>query len=113
MADDPDDGAPLVRVENGEQRVVVQVGGEMDIDRAPMLWEAVEAVITRPDSPGEVVVDLAELTFCDSSGLNALLQARITAEKHGRRLSLRAPSPQVVHLLELTGTAKLFPVTDR
>ncbi|MEU9304080.1 STAS domain-containing protein [Streptomyces sp. NPDC048269] len=111
MADDPDDGVPLTRVESGEQRVVVQVGGEMDVDRAPMLREALRAVITRPECPGEVVVDLSELTFCDSSGLNALLQARITAQRHGRRLSLRAPSPRFVRLLELTDTAHLFPIT--
>lgn len=102
-----------MRVDSGEQRVVVQVGGELDIDRAPMLREALDRVLARADCPGEVVVDLAGLTFCDSSGLNALLQARITAEKTGRRIVLRAPSERFVQLLELTATTHLFPVTDR
>ncbi|MFG2341005.1 STAS domain-containing protein [Streptomyces yangpuensis] len=63
----------------------------MDVDRAPMLAGALHAAITRP---GEILVDLAELCFCDSSGLNALVQARRTAEDHGKRLVLRAPRPQ-------------------
>ncbi|MFD9420284.1 STAS domain-containing protein [Streptomyces goshikiensis] len=55
-----------------QQRVIVRVGGEMDIDRAPLLQEALHTVITQSDCPDEIVVDLAELAFCDSSGLNAL-----------------------------------------
>lgn len=113
MADDPEYGAPQVRVENGEQRIVVRVGGEMDIDRASLLRDALHTVITRSDCPGEVVVDVAELTFCDSSGLNALLHARLTALEHGRRLRLHAPAPQLVRLLELTGTDQLFPISGR
>ncbi|WP_406513984.1 STAS domain-containing protein [Streptomyces sp. NBC_00161] len=101
-----------MQVESAPRSVVVRVGGEMDIDWAPLLYEALESVITRPDCPGEIVVDLAELTFCDSSGLDALLQARLTAEGHGRTIRLHAPSPQVTRLLEVTGTDQLFPVTD-
>ncbi|MEV6734430.1 STAS domain-containing protein [Streptomyces sp. NPDC051364] len=112
MADDPEAGIPRVQVESAARSIVVRVGGEMDIDRAPLLHEALDSVITRPDCPVEIVVDLAELTFCDSSGLNALLQARLTAEQHGRRIRLHAPSPQVIRLLEVTGADQLFPVTD-
>ncbi|MET9855339.1 STAS domain-containing protein [Streptomyces sp. NPDC006450] len=91
--------------------MIVHVGGEMDIDRAPLLQEALHTLITHPDCPTDVVLDLTELTFCDSSGLNALLQARLTAEEHGRRISLHAPNRQVTKLLELTGTHQLFPIT--
>ncbi|MFC9818042.1 STAS domain-containing protein [Streptomyces virginiae] len=50
--------------------------------------------------------------FCDSSGLNALVQAQQIAAEHGRRISLRAPQPQVRRLLKMTGADALFPVTD-
>ncbi|MET9463856.1 STAS domain-containing protein [Streptomyces sp. NPDC006544] len=95
----------------GNERLVVQVGGEMDIARAPMLLAALCAAITQPGGPGEIAVDVAELSFCDSSGLNALLEARHLAHQHGRRISLRSPQPQLLHLLELTGTGLLFPVS--
>ncbi|MER6198387.1 STAS domain-containing protein [Streptomyces sp. NPDC001586] len=112
MADDREEvRVPLVRVERGEQSVVVRVSGEIDLDRASLLRDALHAAITRPDCPNEIVVDLAALTFCDSSGLNALLQARLTAHEHGRQIRLHAPTAQVIHLLELTGTDQLFPIT--
>lgn len=84
----------------------------MDIDRAPMLIDALHAAITQPGSPEEIIVDLAELSFCDSSGLNAFLEARHTAEQHGRRIVLRAPRPQFRSLLALTGAEAFFPITD-
>ncbi|WP_308296850.1 STAS domain-containing protein [Streptomyces sp. ISL-44] len=59
-----------------------------------------------------MVVDVAELSFCDSSGLNVLITARHTTQKHGRHISLRGPRPQLLRLLELTGTDALFPITD-
>ncbi|MFD4740225.1 STAS domain-containing protein [Streptomyces virginiae] len=98
---------------NGDdQRRVVQVGGEMDIDRAPMMYDALQAAITEPAGSDEIVVDLSDLSFCDSSGLNALIHARQTAAEHGRRIILRTPPPQLRRLLEMTGADALFPITD-
>lgn len=109
--EDAQNPAPPVEAEKQEQQVIVRVGGEMDIDRAPLLHEALRTLITQPDCPPEVVLDLTELAFCDSSGLNAILRARLAAEEHDRRLSLHAPNPQVTKLLALTGTDQLFPIT--
>ncbi|WP_327732969.1 STAS domain-containing protein [Streptomyces nojiriensis] len=98
---------------NGDdQRRVVHVGGEMDIDRAPMMYDALQAAITEPGSPDEIFVDLSDLSFCDSSGLNALIHAQQTAAEHGRRIILRNPPPQLQRLLQLTGADALFPLTD-
>ncbi|WP_443059403.1 hypothetical protein [Streptomyces sp. NBC_00435] len=33
-----------------------------------------------------------------------MLQARLTAEEHSRRINLQAPNRQVTKVLELTGT---------
>lgn len=111
--EDKEDLIPLVRAETGEQGVVVHVSGEIDITAAPQLDEALQAALTDGGGADEVVIDLSGLTFCDSSGLNALLQARLTAEEHDRRLRLHAPTAQVVRLLEMTGTDQLFAITGR
>ncbi|MFF4012723.1 STAS domain-containing protein [Streptomyces sp. NPDC001717] len=108
MGDQEDDG---VRVTGDCGRLVVHVGGEMDIDRAPMLRNALHTAITRPGGPDEIIVDLADLFFCDSAGLNALLQARHTAQEHGKQLILRAPQRQVLRLLDITGADTLFTIT--
>ncbi|MEU9379098.1 STAS domain-containing protein [Streptomyces sp. NPDC048255] len=97
-----------MRAESGEESVVVRVGGETDLDRAPLLRNALHAVMTRPDCPNEIVVDLPDLTLYDSSGLNTCCRARLTAQEHGRQIRLHASSTQVTHLLELIGLDQLF-----
>ncbi|CAM5278503.1 hypothetical protein SAVIM338S_00098 [Streptomyces avidinii] len=109
--EDAPDHVPPVDVETQGQHVTVHVGGEMDIDRAPLLYEAVRTLIIQPDCPPDVVIDLTDLRFCDSSGLSALVRARLTAEEHGRRIVLHAPNRQMRRLLELTGVNQLFPIT--
>ncbi|MFI1067076.1 STAS domain-containing protein [Streptomyces spororaveus] len=89
----------------------MHVGGEMDIDRAPMLRHALHAAITRPGGPEEIVIDVSDLSFCDSVGLNVLIGARRTAAEHGRRITLRGPQPQFLRLLDMTGATGLFQIS--
>ncbi|MER5764643.1 STAS domain-containing protein [Streptomyces sp. NPDC002082] len=84
------DRIPPVEVEKLEQQVNVHVGGEMDIDRAPLLYEVLRTLITQPGCPPDVVLGLTDLGFCGSSGLNAILQARLTRPAHRYRRALRA-----------------------
>ncbi|MFI7180128.1 STAS domain-containing protein [Streptomyces spororaveus] len=110
--EDLERGEQGVWVNGDDQRRVVHVGGEMDIDRAPMMYDALQAAITEPGGSDEIVVDLSDLSFCDSSGLNALIHAQQTAAEHGRRIVLRTPPPQLRRLLGMTGADALFPLTD-
>lgn len=98
-------------MDNGAGHVVVRIGGELDVDRAPMLIQALLDAAAEADCPDEVVLDLADLSFCDSSGLNAIVQAHHLAQKHGRQIRLHAPRPQILRLLSLTGADRLFPIT--
>jgi len=54
-------------------------------------------------SEGDVVVDLSELVFADSSLVFdvAILAQRMRS--HGRRLRVRQAQPQVARLIELVG----------
>ncbi|MFE5521485.1 STAS domain-containing protein [Streptomyces virginiae] len=90
----------------------MHVGSEMDIDRASMMYDALRAAITEPGGRDEIFVDLSDLSFCDSSGLNALVHAQQTAAEQDWRIVLRTPPPQLRRLLEMTGADALFPLTD-
>ncbi len=61
---------------------------------------------SRPDLT-TVLVDLGELTFCDATGLRALLTFRWIQEAQGRTVSVVRASPFVWRLLDLCG------ITDR
>ena len=83
--------------------------GELDANTAPTLTEALANA--RPDIEGvTVVLDLADVDFIDSSGLSALLDAHLLAEKASGVLVLRNPSRAVSRLLEMTRLADVFHV---
>ncbi|MFB6893223.1 STAS domain-containing protein [Kitasatospora sp. NPDC056327] len=89
---------------------VVSLAGEVDQDQYETVrTRLAEAVRTEPSC---LVVDLAGVGFCDSSGLNALLRARLDCEGRGVRLVLAAPTAQLRRLLDLTGAGEVFTVCD-
>ncbi|MFD9381308.1 STAS domain-containing protein [Streptomyces sp. NPDC059999] len=89
---------------------LVRVRGELDLDtgRAAELDAALRRAVTNPDNPTEITVDVSELTFCDSTGLNILLHAQLAALSHSRTLRLQTPNPQLLELLHRTGALPLF-----
>ena len=56
-------------------------------------------------------IDLAGITFIDSSGLRTLIEADRSRREDGRALAIRAPSAAVQRLLEISGLAGHFDVT--
>ena len=80
--------------------------GEIDSYTAPELAERLEA-----DRSIEVV-DLAAVTFIDSSGLRALVQAHQARAEAGSTLRLRSPSAAVQRLLEISGLAGYLDVSN-
>ena len=68
--------------------IVVTVAGEVDMATAGLLWQALEDACDRAGSAGCVVVDMADTTFIDSSGLAVLI--RRTAETIRQVLKISA-----------------------
>ncbi|MFJ9609029.1 STAS domain-containing protein [Kitasatospora sp. NPDC101176] len=89
---------------------VLALTGEADMDTAPVLARALTAALAGTPRPDVLVVDCARLTFCASAGLNELLRARRAAEAAGVAFRLAAPGPQVVRLLDITGTDAVFEI---
>jgi anti-sigma B factor antagonist len=83
---------------------VLRVAGELDAATAPELLATFDGL---PVHGSEVVVDIAEVSFIDSSGLRALLQLRQAAEATDRVLVVRRPARQAWRLLQLSGLTGL------
>ncbi|MFF4582119.1 STAS domain-containing protein [Streptomyces sp. NPDC001373] len=89
---------------------VVTAAGELEMDTAPYLIEAADAI----DLPGRALtLDLSAVTFFDSCGLNVLLALRHRASLVGATLELANLPDQALRLLDLTGTRPLFTLTAR
>ena len=76
----------------------VTLRGELDMASVGDLAEWLVSV-----SGSSVVVDLSDLTFMDSSGITALVVAKVAMENNGDQLILRRPRPNVRRILEVTG----------
>ncbi|WP_371681535.1 STAS domain-containing protein [Streptomyces sp. NBC_01276] len=73
-----------IDVEVHGSATVVRPHGEMDISRAGHFRHVLLDALSGERLPYDVVVGLQHLSFCDSSGLNALLAARTVAPSRGR-----------------------------
>jgi anti-anti-sigma factor len=78
---------------------VIAVWGELDVASSQEL----ERELARVSDERLVVIDLAQLTFIDSTGLGVLVRAHQSAQELGHRLGLVRGNGQVDRLLSLTG----------
>ncbi|MEU0989561.1 MULTISPECIES: STAS domain-containing protein [unclassified Streptomyces] len=97
-----------VRTEGGSE--VVRPAGELDHHTADLLSVPLDEALAKGRS--RLVVDCSELEFCDSTGLNVLLGARLKAEAAGGGVHLAGMLPVVARVLEITGAEAVFTVHD-
>ena len=88
-----------VAVERHDGTTVLTVSGELDMMTAPKLRECLAG------TDGTVVVDLLSVSFLDSSGIAALVDARKRLTDTGGNLLLRKPEGIVRRALEIIGLA--------
>ena len=87
-------------VESKPGVLVLSPVGELDITSADLLREAArDALAARPRC---VLVDLAGLRFCGSTGLSVLIDTRHDAEAAGVRFGTAGGTPIVRRVLEIT-----------
>ncbi|MDT9684752.1 STAS domain-containing protein [Streptomyces sp. TRM76323] len=97
-----------VRTEGSSE--ILTPAGELDHHTAELLREPLEAAIAQ--GRARLVVDCSELEFCDSTGLNVLLGARLKAEAAGGAVHLAAMRPAVARVFEITGASVVFEIHD-
>jgi len=96
------------RVESGI--TVVSVAGEIDLYSSPRMREAIVSSITRKQP--HVVVDLAGVSYMDSSGIATLVEALQLARKHEGRLLLAGTTPRVREVFEVARLESVFDLFD-
>jgi anti-sigma B factor antagonist len=84
------------------------LSGELDIATAPRLRD--ELLWLVKSGVRCVTVDLARVTFIDSTGLSVLVMAMKRFRHDGGDLELRSPNPATLHVFDLTGLTKVFAI---
>lgn len=87
---------------------ICRIAGDLDLGTV----DATRSVLGRAvaSRPPILVVDLSGVDFCDSAGLNLLLQTRLEAETAGVAMRLASLAGPVVRVFELTGADSVFSI---
>ncbi|GII94058.1 STAS domain-containing protein [Sinosporangium siamense] len=89
-----------------EHAVVLRLSGELDHHTAPLVLEKLKTITLVRDRP--FILDLDQLTFCDSSGIAALIAARNHAIAATTTLALVAVPHVVSRTFRLTGLDRIL-----
>jgi anti-sigma B factor antagonist len=92
--------------EAGPQAHVVTASGELDLHAAPALRETLLQLIELGRT--EVVVDMSEATFVDSTVIGVLTGRLRELREMGGSLSLVCRNPNVLRTFEIAGVARNF-----
>lgn len=102
--------ALTVRIEKRNCVARLALSGELDVAGAT---ELLEQVRTLERSGAEaMLIDLHELSFIDSAGLLALVQASSNASRGGRQLAVVGMNRRARKIIELTRTQDLLGVAQ-
>ena len=93
------------RVDAGADFVVVAAHGEVDLDTAAGLDQAVRTALRT--SP-HLVVDLTHVTFIDSSAIAMMLNVHRHADALGLTVTWSNPRPQARRVLGITGADQVL-----
>jgi anti-anti-sigma factor len=104
-----DEGLAHFAVKPNHECAMVQASGEIDIATSPRLSEALLVAV---DHCPRVVVDMREVTFLDSTGLNVLVSGYHHARGRDGDLALVGPAGIVRNALHVTGLHKLLTIRD-
>jgi anti-anti-sigma factor len=85
---------------------VWEIIGELDYTTAPQLCERLTTFVLRPGQ--RLVLDLAAMEFCDSSGITALIAARNHALAAQGDIALAAVPAHTLRVLGIVGLDQIF-----
>ena len=93
-----------------DTRYVISLAGEVDLYTAPEFKQQLLEVIAQ--GAREVIVDLTNTTFIDSTTLGVLVGGVKRLRPNGGRLSLVCNDRNITKIFEITGLNKVFPIYE-
>jgi anti-sigma B factor antagonist len=90
--------------------LVVAAGSEVDLYTAPELERALAGPLA--EGTTQLVVDLSEATFVDSTALHVLLRAARRLDWEAGEVIVVVPDPNVRKVFEITGVGRFFSVVS-
>ncbi|MEV0163722.1 anti-anti-sigma factor [Nonomuraea fuscirosea] len=104
-------GRSTLTVASGLSRnaIIVRLEGELDVTALPIFREHLQRIWDLPPK-AFLILDLSEVSFCDSMGLNELVDIMQRCEARGTRLLLGGVQGVMARVLSITGLRHAFEV---
>ncbi|GAA4234208.1 anti-sigma B factor antagonist/stage II sporulation protein AA (anti-sigma F factor antagonist) [Streptosporangium album] len=91
-----------------EDVCMLALAGELDYTNAERFQHDLQESIG--SEPCDLIIDLSDLTFCDSTGIQVFLAVRKLVHDRGRIIVLARLHPRLERLFHLTGLTSAFSV---
>ena len=101
--------AAWVEVSQDGATLILRICGELDTASRDYVEPAIVAAI--PTAPA-VILDLGDLTFCDSSGLAMFIAVNEKAEAEGGVLTFGNLQPRIARVFAMSGVDQMLRVTE-
>ena len=97
-----------ISVDQVGQGAVVRLAGRIDVDSSPDLRDRLRTFLSEKSLPQTIIVDLAGVSYIETSGVATLIEALRIARHHHSSFRLQGLSGAVLRLFEVTGVLALF-----
>ena len=99
--------SPVIAADRDDRRARLVLGGELDMAARFQAEQALDRLLAEPVE--QLVVDLGEVTFVDSTGMGLVLEVHDRARSEGFKLRLLRGPDEVQRVFELAGVADVLP----
>lgn len=99
--------SPVIAADRDDRRARLVLGGELDMAARFQAEQALDQLLAEPVE--QLVVDLGEVTFVDSTGMGLVLELHDRARSEGFKLRLLRGPDEVQRVFELAGVADVLP----
>ncbi len=97
-----------ISVDQAGKDAVVRVAGRIDVDSSPDLRDHLKTLLSQEALPQAVIVDLAGVSYIETSGVATLIEALRVARRHQISFRLQGLSGASLRLFQVTGVLALF-----
>ena len=97
-----------IEVQASEERTLVTLSGELDASTASALYDKLSDL--EVEDTRNVVLDLAQVTFMDSTGLAVIVTEHKRLQHSDGSLTIFSPPSSVRRLFEITGLTTLLDI---
>jgi anti-anti-sigma factor len=97
-----------IEVQIADDRTLVTLSGELDASTATLLYDQLADLEVKDVQ--HVVLDLAQISFMDSTGLSVIVTEHKRLQHTGGGLTVFAPPSSVRRLFEITGLTTVLDI---